>query len=228
MALQLRTIALGIAIGCALVAVSPPAAAADVGDLLGGLLGGGSQPSPPPQSGPAGPSPAPSGPPTAESAPPRKDPLLAPEASCRGQSDPGRSAVAEARTMACMLSYARVAKGLSALRFSRPLHVAATHRARDIRRCDKLSHEACGRSLSYWLERVGFLKGHWVAGEMLAAESGRRATAQGTVGAWLASAEHRAVLFHRRFDLVGVGTVRGRFRGEGRARIWVAQLGYRS
>jgi uncharacterized protein YkwD len=93
-------------------------------------------------------------------------------------------------------------------------------------RCQNLSHTACGRDPWYWIERVGFLKGYWVTGENLAAGNGKLATVRGTIRAWLRSDLHRSVLFQRRFNLVGIGTVRGKFRRFKGAVIWVAHFGY--
>jgi uncharacterized protein YkwD len=129
--------------------------------------------------------------------------------------------------MVCMENYARAAKGRHALRVSKPLRVSATGKAHDIRRCQQLSHEACGREFTYWMGRVGFFTGTWEVGEILADGGGRRGTVRGTMRAWLGSRTHREVLLHRRFDLVGVGLVRGRFRGYRHMRIWVSHLGDR-
>jgi uncharacterized protein YkwD len=129
--------------------------------------------------------------------------------------------------MVCMQNYARVADGLSAQRAYKPLRVSATDKARDIRRCQTLSHEACGRGPTYWLARVGFLKGSWVAGEVLAFGGGQRGTVRATMTSWLDSKPHRDVLLDRKFNLVGVGTVTGRFRGFTGTRIWVTHAGYR-
>ena len=129
--------------------------------------------------------------------------------------------------MACMLSYARVARHRPALHRYKPFRFSATEKARDIRRCQRLSHTACGRDVWYWFSRVGFFQGNWVAGEILADGTGDAGTALGTMRRWLASDEHRAVIFHPKFNKVGVGTVVARFHGVRHVRIWVAHFGYR-
>lgn len=129
--------------------------------------------------------------------------------------------------MECMLSFARVADGLPALRAFKPLQASATGKAQDIRRCQRLSHEACGRKSWYWAARVGFLKGRWAFGEVLAFGGGQDGTVRGTMRRWLASREHRAVILHHGFDLVGAGTVTGTFHGFRNTTIWVAHLGDR-
>jgi uncharacterized protein YkwD len=221
-----RTIIIGIAVAVTVIAVPPPASAANLGDLIGIITGGESEPpqSPPPQpSPPQSPPPAPQGRPV-----PADSKLLAPESSCPGQSDPSLSAAARARAMACMQSYARVAKGRKALRVFKPLRTSATNKTRDIRRCHKFSHEACGRDPFYWFRSVGFCQGTWLAGEVLAFGGGESGTVRATMRAWLGSEPHRAVLLHPRFNRVGIGSVTGSLRGVRDATIWAAHLGYRN
>jgi uncharacterized protein YkwD len=225
----LRVIVLVTAISAALIAVSPPTpAAAALGDVIGVVFGGGQQP-PPSGSPQPGPSPEPTPQPgtTVPERPVSRDSkLLAPESSCPGQADRGLSTGRRERTMICMLSYARVAKGLRALRLYRPLRVSAVHKARDIRRCHRFSHEACDREAFYWVQRVGFFKRPSLAGEILAFGRRRGGTPLSTMRQWLGSSTHRAVILHRGFDLVGVGSIRARLHGS-RVTLWVAHLGYR-
>jgi uncharacterized protein YkwD len=129
--------------------------------------------------------------------------------------------------MVCMLSYARAAQGLPALRPYKPLHMSATHRARELKHCQRFNHEPCGRDFAHWIARLHVLKGHWWAGEVLAFGPAKRETVRTIVTAWLGSKEHRGVLLHKRYDLVGVGTTTGRFLGFRDRRIWVSHLGYR-
>jgi uncharacterized protein YkwD len=153
--------------------------------------------------------------------------LLAPESSCPGQSDSKLAVAAQERAMVCMQNYARAAKGRRAMRVFKPLRVSATDKAHDIRRCQQLSHEACGREFTYWIARVGFFKGSWEVGEILADGGVQHGTVRETMRAWLHSDTHRAVLLHRGFNLVGVGLVRGRFHGYRHMRIWVTHFGDR-
>jgi uncharacterized protein YkwD len=129
--------------------------------------------------------------------------------------------------MACMESYARVAQGLPPLRVYKPLDASATRRAHEIRQCQRFDHHPCGRSFSQWVAGQRALKGAWWMGEILAFGAVKRETASATMADWLHSDRHRAVLFERKFNLVGVGTVTGRFLGSGSMRIWVSHLGYR-
>lgn len=223
---RLRTTTLVVAVAAILVAVAHPAtAAADLGDLLQIVPGGGSdqpEPGPPPADAPDSGGPQPLDRP----APPPRDPLLAPESACPGQSDPRLPAAAQRQAMVCAMSYARQAKGLPSLRPYKPLRISATHKARDLRRCQTLSHKACGRNAWYWIIHAGFFKRASLAGELLAAGRGELATVRATIRSWLDSKMHRAALLHPGFDLVGVATLKSSFRGVGGTRIWVTHLGF--
>jgi uncharacterized protein YkwD len=230
---RLRTIAMAAAVALVLVAVQRPAtASADLGDLLGLLSGGSpsqpgeppSSPTPPPSSSSPNPLPTPATP--TGNPIPRESELLATESDCPGQTDLGLPAAARAKTMVCMLSYARVAKGRAELHVYKPLHTSATDKAHDIRRCRAFTHEACGRDAFYWVERVGFFDHPALAGEILAFGASQAGSVLSTMRAWLGSPTHRAVILHSGFDLVGVATLHGRINGSTGA-IWVAHLGYR-
>src|SRR5690349_4068986 len=142
MARGVRTIVLVVTMAVTVIAVSPAtSASADLGDVLGGLLGGGSKPPPPDQP------PSPPSPPSPPTSPPAsvfssggaqpKEPLLAPESACGGQTDSSLPPGAGERAMGCMLSYARVAAGLSPLRPDKALRASANDKARDVLRCQK-------------------------------------------------------------------------------------------
>jgi hypothetical protein len=217
-----------VAMAVTVIVVPQPASGSVVGDVLGIVSGSGSEPPTPPESSPPQkPPPGGGGPGTLDRPVSPSNPLLPPESACPGESDPKLPPGAQMRVMRCLLSHARVAKGRSALRPFKPLRVSATHKARDIRRCQRLSHTACGRDPWYWVARVGFFKGTWSAGEILADGDRQRGTALGAMRRWLGSKPHRAVIFHPKFDLVGVGAVTGRFHGVKHVRIWVAHFGYR-
>jgi uncharacterized protein YkwD len=228
---RVRTILLVVAVGAALLAVPAPAGASVVDDLLGLVSGGGSQPPPeeppPDQSSPQKSPPDAGGPPPLEEGIKESSSLVAPQSACPGQEDPRLPESAQVKTMVCMLSYARAQKGRHSLRGFKPLHVSATHKAQDIRHCQRLVHNACGRDVWYWFTRVGFFRGTWMAGEILADGAGEEGTVQGTLRRWLGSKPHRAVIFQPKFNLVGVGTLTARFRGVRHTRIWVAHFGYR-
>jgi uncharacterized protein YkwD len=153
------------------------------------------------------------------------DNLLAPESACPGQSNPASSIRAQEQTMVCMHNWAREQQGLRPLRDTKQLRVSSHRKAKDIKHCRQFSHEACGRNAFYWFHRVGFMRGHYGAGENLAFGSGPLGTVRDTMSAWLNSSIHRSVMLTPSFDDVGISVVRGKLGG-GHVDIWVAHFGY--
>jgi uncharacterized protein YkwD len=154
------------------------------------------------------------------------DSLLAPESACPGQSDASLQPAARAQVMVCMHNWARAQEGLQPLGLSKPLRVSSSRKARDIRRCQQFSHEACGRNPFYWFRRVGFLRGSYGAGENLATGPAATWTVRETMSHWLNSDEHRSVLLMPSFNEVGISEVTGRLEGQRGMAIWVAHFGY--
>jgi uncharacterized protein YkwD len=164
--------------------------------------------------------------PAAASASGQWDSLLAPESACPGQSDSSLQPAARTQAMVCMHNWARAQEGLPALSIAKPLLVSSSRKARDIRRCQQFSHEACGRNPFYWFKRVGFLRGSYGAGENLAAGPAATWTVRETMSHWLNSDIHRSVLLMPSFNEVGISEVTGRLQGHGGMAIWVAHFGY--
>lgn len=154
------------------------------------------------------------------------DSLLAPESACPGQWDTTLPVAAQVQAMVCMHRWARAHEGLAGLHVSKQLRASSARKARDIKRCQDFSHEACGRDAFYWFKRVGFLRGSFGAGENLELGNGTAATVRGAMSAWVNSDEHRAVLLTRSFDDIGIGMTSGDFRGYSGVAIWVAHFGY--
>jgi uncharacterized protein YkwD len=61
-------------------------------------------------------------------------------------------------------------------------------------------------------------------GEALAMHTGRRFRVRSTLGRWMGSASHRAIVLSRTMRWLGTGVTRGRF-GASRATIWVLHVG---
>lgn len=154
------------------------------------------------------------------------DSLLAPESACPGQTNASLPVAQQVRTMVCMHRWARAREGLGGLHVSKQLRASSGRKARDIKRCQQFSHNACGRNAFYWFKRVGFLHGTYGAGENLALGSGYAATVRGTMSDWLNSDEHRTILLSPSFDDIGVSVVSGKFQGHSGVAIWVAHFGY--
>jgi uncharacterized protein YkwD len=156
------------------------------------------------------------------------DSLLAPESACPGQSDTSLPVANQVQTMICMHRWARAQRGLPGLHVSKQLRSSSTRKARDIRRCQDFSHDACGRDAFYWFKKVGFLRGAYGAGENLELGNAEAATVRGAMSAWLNSDEHRTVLLTPSFDDVGISVSSGTFKGYSGVAVWVAHFGYHS
>jgi hypothetical protein len=164
--------------------------------------------------------------PTAASASDPYEGLLAPDTACPGESDPGLPNAAKQQVMVCMHRYARSRAHDGRIHSVKSLRRSSMHKARDIRRCGRFTHYACGRDAFYWFQRVGFFRGTYGGGENLALTYGSDSTAREAMDLWLNSAEHRHVLLTRQYDDIGVSVVSGNFDGNGDATIWVAHFGY--
>ena len=110
----------------------------------------------------------------------------------------------------------RRAYGVARLRPSYSLFVSAKLYALRMMRSDYFGHQARIPVASRWR----------TAGETLAWHSGWRLSPRRTVGRWMGSPAHRAVLLSSRFSRVGVGRARGNYWGR-RATMWVAHVGRR-
>jgi uncharacterized protein YkwD len=128
---------------------------------------------------------------------------------------PTAPAVADAEGEAIgALNDIRRAHGLRPLRASGSLNRSSERYARRMIEADFFGHgsriEVAGRFRS--------------AGEALAWHSGWNAQPRRTVGRWMNSPPHRAVLLSSRFRWVGMGLARGKL-GSGMATTWVAHVG---
>jgi len=154
------------------------------------------------------------------------DSLLAPESACPGQNDENAPAETQEEIMLCMHNYARALSGLAPLQSVKQLRVSSGRKAEDLERCDQFSHEACGRSIFFWLRKVGFMRGTYGVGENLAWGTGALGTVHTIMSNWLNSDVHRTILLNPRYDDVGIGLAEGNFKGYNGAEIWVAHFGY--
>jgi uncharacterized protein YkwD len=150
------------------------------------------------------------------------DPLLAPAGACPNATAAVATATRQEAAMACLVTWARRAAGITPGRRFVTLNRLAQIKADLIARCGTLSHTACGTSLNEGLRSVGF---RGLAFENLAAGSGRYATARAAMGMWLGSSGHRKALLDRRVTVFGVG-VRLRVMVNGwRGSVWALHLG---
>ena len=110
----------------------------------------------------------------------------------------------------------RRSQGLPALRASDSLAGSADRWARHMLRSDFFGHGA----------RIAVAGQFRSAGETLAMHTGPGAQPRRTVGRWMASPPHRAILLSSRFRRVGMGMERGGLGGT-QATVWVAHVGSR-
>jgi uncharacterized protein YkwD len=151
--------------------------------------------------------------------------LLAPAAECPGASEADVAPVVQERAMRCLTDFARRHAGMGSLRDDSELDRSASHKARDIIRCDSFSHYACGRDFTYWLQRVGYLHARcWRAGENIALGTSSDGSAREIFNQWLHSAVHRRnILGH--FAHIGVGLKVGALNGHSGVHIWIQHFG---
>jgi len=107
----------------------------------------------------------------------------------------------------------RRAHGVARVRPSLHLFYSATQYARRMIRSDYFGHQA----------RIPLTHRFRMAGETLAWHGGWRLSPRRTVGQWMGSPSHRAVLLSSSFTRLGVGHARGNYGGR-RATMWVAHV----
>jgi uncharacterized protein YkwD len=101
-------------------------------------------------------------------------------------------------------------------------------RADHIRRCQDFSHTPCGEPFIAVFEVVGYFTGTAAVGENLAWGQGRLGTARSAMAGWLASPEHRQILFAGSWQDLGVARVGATsLFGRPNVTVWVAQFGHR-
>jgi len=107
----------------------------------------------------------------------------------------------------CAINAQRTAHGLRVVRGDRSLAaIARAHSVAMVAR-RRFAHG----DFSARVARTAWARSRrsWAAGEALAWGTGELATPASTVAAWMASAEHRAILLDPRFRVVGVGRAFG-------------------
>ncbi len=107
----------------------------------------------------------------------------------------------------------RRSHGLARMRPSFSLFYSAQRYARQMMRSDYFGHQAS----------IPLTRQFRMAGEALAWHSGWRLSPRRTVGQWMGSPPHRALLLSPSFTRLGVGSARGNYGGR-RATMWVAHV----
>jgi uncharacterized protein YkwD len=156
------------------------------------------------------------------------DHLLAPSTACPNQTNSTLSTTDKESVMRCVHNYARRKVGRAALSSSSLLANSSDGKSYDILRCQNFSHTACGRSMPYHFDRVGYTScSTWRVAENIAWGSGSYATVRSRMSGWLHSDGHRNNLLSTSYRDLGLGLRVGTFKGYSGAHIWTAHFGYR-
>jgi uncharacterized protein YkwD len=149
---------------------------------------------------------------------------LAPESECPGGDDRSAPPELQARTVVCLVNWARMRRGLAPLAESPVLSLAAGLKARDIHLCGDFAHDACGKEPDEDARAAGFSGARW--GENIFAgplELGRPRVA---VDRWLNSEHHRDNVFRDGWTEQGVAVrLVPSFEGQPDVAIWVSEFG---
>ena len=150
---------------------------------------------------------------------------LAPRTACPGQVAMKAPPAVQIQALRCLINWARRHGGQPALRRSPELDRSAALRAGEIRRCQDFSHTPCGEPFIAVFGTVGYPLA--AVGENLAWGQGRLGTARTAMASWLASPEHRQILFGANWRDLGLARVRAGLFGRSNVTLWVAQFGRR-
>ena len=149
---------------------------------------------------------------------------LAPEGTCRGDTDAAGTPEERLRTMRCLLDWARRTRGLPALPMNPTLAHSATLKGNDIVRCGQFSHTPCGIPFETTFKLAGY-QGQ-MTGENLVWGASLARTPRVLLDSWLHSTGHRDNLFRSDWREQGLAIVEtDRFLGSGPAAIYVHQFG---
>jgi len=153
------------------------------------------------------------------------DRLLAPRSVCSDQLKSRISSDRMERSMRCMHNYARRKVGVNRLRQRSRLMKSSQAKSRDVLDCQNFSHTACGLDAFHWLHEFLYTaSGCYSIAENISLGSRYRGNVRHTMSGWLHSDGHRAGLLNPGFRHVGVGVVRGRYKGFN-VRVWTAHFG---
>lgn len=145
---------------------------------------------------------------------------LAPAAVCAGGKS-GSSPSSQARTVTCLVNWARAREGVRKLVPRRSLQRAAAMKGRVVAECGQLSHTPCGSEASAEVRATGYRFTYF--GENLFAGPWGKVAPRAVVTAWLRSPSHRANLLDPDFRDLGVASAPAPgLLGSGRSVLWTA------
>jgi uncharacterized protein YkwD len=151
--------------------------------------------------------------------------LRAVAAECKGAATAAGDAHSKLEAMSCGVNVVRRSFGLSVLHESSRLDRSSLLKANAVRRCS-FSHTPCGIAFTQTFSRAGYLPARSIA-ENLAWGQRERGSPLQTLGAWLASPQHRANLLAPGWQDLGLALQRGSMFGRSGVSLWVLQLGRR-
>ncbi len=151
--------------------------------------------------------------------------LMAPVSVCPNQEGLDAPVATQEQAMRCMTNYARRQTGLASLLAAPSLDLSAEDKSLDIIRCNSFSHEACGRSFTYWMQRAGYMRAKcWRAGENLAWGTEELGTVRSIFRALLNSTEHRKNILGN-YRQLGIGLEVGTLESYSEAHVWTQHFG---
>jgi uncharacterized protein YkwD len=153
--------------------------------------------------------------------------------ACRGvQYSPSRLSIDEARlAVTCLINHRRAHRGLKRLHGSVALAVAAQEHSDAMANQNFFAHDGGDGTPESRAQAAGYMTGAsaWGLGENLEWGTGKAASPRAVVDGWLGSAEHRDVMFSRRFRQIGIGVTNGSPMNPDvqNAAIYTADFGFR-
>lgn len=146
---------------------------------------------------------------------------LAPAAVCAGGKSTASSSSVQARTITCLVNWARAREGLGKLVPRRSLQRAAAMKGRIVAECGQLSHTPCGSDASAEVRAAGYRFTRF--GENLFAGPWGKVGPRAVVTAWIRSPSHRANLLDPDYRELGVASAPAPgLLGSGRSILWTA------
>jgi uncharacterized protein YkwD len=150
---------------------------------------------------------------------------LASEQTCPGGEDANAPLQAQARTMVCLIDFARQQRGLSALQVSPLLSTASRLKGEEIERCRVFAHGPCGGDPHDVADQAGYV-GSWC--ENLYIADGRFGAPRVALDEWLNSPGHRENLFRPEWRVHSLFVVKlASFPGFHKPTLWVSEFGDR-
>lgn len=152
------------------------------------------------------------------------DYLLAPTTTCANQTSYSLDPATQSTAMHCLTNYARTRSGLKPLTRQSMLDWSAARKAQEIVSCNSFSHTACGRTFAYWIRQSGWTGSRWGENIAWGSDNGNLSAPRSIMRAWLHSDGHRANILKSSYTQLGVGLMRGPFKGY-QAGVWVQHFG---